>query len=452
MTDTPKLGLTYLEGSQAQKHVTVNDALRHLDGVVQASAADKDLTAPPGSPTTGDAYIVASGASGLWAGHEGELAVWHDTAWFFYAPAAGWLVYVEDESTLYVYDGASWDTISSALTGASIWGVNATADTSNRLSVTSPGVLFNAETDDIALAMNKATATDDARILFETGFSGRALIGLLGSDDFSFTVSPDGSTYTQALTIDKDTAAVDLPQHPKFSGYCNHDQYNAAGAWFKVDVNVLRHNDQAAVSGGTFTAPHDGYYAFGAKAKLKLNVAAPTSFSIGLSVNGATPTADATVTEGQADSPPVYANGKVIGSSGVATSRGATVVRNSTGRYTVTLNTALPSADYVILATVTGVAGVYSDIKPVVESQATGSFIINTLTGDNSASADVAKDSDFFFVVYPPADYVDYKPEKELTALLKLTAGDTVELNAMFETNDGYVEADNNYFWGAQIP
>lgn len=117
MTDTPKLGLTYLEASQAQKHVTVNDALRQLDGLVQASAADKDLTAPPGSPSTGDAYIVAAGATGVWAGQDGKLAVYHDTAWYFYTPAAGWLVYVEDEAEHYAFNGAAWVTYASLIGG-----------------------------------------------------------------------------------------------------------------------------------------------------------------------------------------------------------------------------------------------------------------------------------------------------------------------------------------------
>lgn len=348
MTDTPKLGLTYLEASQSQKHVTVNDALRRLDGVVQAGVIDKDLSAPPGAPATGDAYIVGAAPSGLWAGKAGNLAIWHDTAWFFYVPSDGWRVYVQDEATLYIYDG-SWSPFASSLTGANIWGVNATADTSNRLSVTSPGVLFNAETDDIALAMNKATATDDARILFETGFSGRALIGLLGSDDFSFTVSPDGSTYTQALAIDKDTAAVDLPQHPKFSGYCSYDQYNAAGAWFKVDINNTRHNDQAALSGGTFTAPHDGYYSFGGGVRHKINGTPADLVTVGFSVNGANPTPDTQA---------------MVGNAGW-------------------------SAD------------------------------------DNTFA--------------------------NTTAVLKLAAGDTVELWCFFTTNDAYVTADYNYFHGVQI-
>ncbi|NIP67909.1 MAG: DUF2793 domain-containing protein, partial [Planctomycetales bacterium] len=41
------------------------------DGVI-----DKDLTAPPGSPSNGDRYIIPTGATGAWAGHETEIAEW----------------------------------------------------------------------------------------------------------------------------------------------------------------------------------------------------------------------------------------------------------------------------------------------------------------------------------------------------------------------------------------
>ena len=46
--------LPYLLAAQAQKHVTVNEALRLLDGLVQFAVLDRHLTAPPASPADGD--------------------------------------------------------------------------------------------------------------------------------------------------------------------------------------------------------------------------------------------------------------------------------------------------------------------------------------------------------------------------------------------------------------
>ena len=65
---TTLLLLPYILAAQSQKHVTHNDALRILDGLVQLSVLDRDLTAPPGSPADGDRFLVASGATGDWAG------------------------------------------------------------------------------------------------------------------------------------------------------------------------------------------------------------------------------------------------------------------------------------------------------------------------------------------------------------------------------------------------
>jgi len=47
---TTHLLLPYILAAQAHKHVTHNEALRILDGLVQLSVLDRDLAAPPGSP------------------------------------------------------------------------------------------------------------------------------------------------------------------------------------------------------------------------------------------------------------------------------------------------------------------------------------------------------------------------------------------------------------------
>ena len=89
MTDTANLGLPCIEGSQAQKHVTHNDALRILDTLVQLAVADRDLTAPPGAPAEGQRWIVKATGTGAWAGHNNAIAAWQDGAWQFSAPQTG---------------------------------------------------------------------------------------------------------------------------------------------------------------------------------------------------------------------------------------------------------------------------------------------------------------------------------------------------------------------------
>jgi len=82
---TPRLGAPYIRAAQAQKEVTHNAALNILDALVQAVVEDRDLTTPPTSPEDGSLWIVATGAGGDWAGHDGELAQWIGGAWAFHS-------------------------------------------------------------------------------------------------------------------------------------------------------------------------------------------------------------------------------------------------------------------------------------------------------------------------------------------------------------------------------
>lgn len=63
---------------------------------------------PPGSPATGDAYIVGVSPTGAWSGHTGKIAIWSGSAWLIYAPAEGWTAYDQGDDTTYVYSGSAW--------------------------------------------------------------------------------------------------------------------------------------------------------------------------------------------------------------------------------------------------------------------------------------------------------------------------------------------------------
>lgn len=212
MATTPNLDLPYIAAAQAQKHVTHNEAIRALDAVVQLSALSRSLATPPSSPAEGDRYIVAAGATGAWSGQDLGIAAWQDGAWAFYTPAEGWIAWVADEAALLAFDGAAWISAaaSAALQGVPMIGINATADTTHRLAVASAASLFNHAGAGHQHKINKNTATDTASLLFQTGLSGRAEIGLTGNDDLHVKVSPDGSSWHAAIVVDKDTGHVGL--------------------------------------------------------------------------------------------------------------------------------------------------------------------------------------------------------------------------------------------------
>ncbi|GAA6212220.1 hypothetical protein NBRC116602_19610 [Hyphomicrobiales bacterium 4NK60-0047b] len=214
------LQLPFIQSAQAQKHVTHNDAITNLDILTQLTVEDKDLSTPPSSPVEGNCYIIASGATAEWASKENQLAAWQDGAWRFYEPTEGWVAWIRDEDTQAVFDGTLWNELTGSGGGGStnlnpvtggLLGVNATADTTNKLSLNSDATLFNHDGSDHQLKINKNLVADNASVMFQTAFSGRAEFGLTGDDDFHMKVSPDGTTFHDGIVIDKDTGEVSFP-------------------------------------------------------------------------------------------------------------------------------------------------------------------------------------------------------------------------------------------------
>lgn len=212
MNRTPNLNLPYILPSQAQKHVTHNEAVKSLDAIVHLSVLDRDLQTPPAGPSDGDRYLVATGATGGWSGREEEIAAWQDGVWEFHAPASGWVAWIDDEDKLVVWDGSAWVAAGStdgAFDTLSVGG--AVADTTNRVSANSPATLLNHDGAGHQLKINKNAESDSATLVFQNGFSGRAEFGLAGEDHWRVKVSPDGATWMEVLVADKDTGELSLP-------------------------------------------------------------------------------------------------------------------------------------------------------------------------------------------------------------------------------------------------
>ena len=109
MADTsPNLTLPYLAPAQAQKHVTVNEALQRLDILVQLRVQAFDATQPPAVPEEGAVYATGSGAQGDWAGQEDRIAAFSDGAWLFFEPAEGWQAVEAPSGALRVFQGGAW--------------------------------------------------------------------------------------------------------------------------------------------------------------------------------------------------------------------------------------------------------------------------------------------------------------------------------------------------------
>lgn len=208
--NSPVLTLPYIQPSQAQKHVTHNEALRVLDAIVQLSVIDTQIATPPSAPEVGDRYIVPAGATGDWAGQAAAVALREAAGWEFFAPRPGWRADDLATGSQVRFDGNDWQTVGSGAQSVSQIGVNAAADSSNRLAVSSPGTLLSHEGTGHQVKVNKSAATDTASLLFQTNWSGRAEMGTAGSDDFAIKVSADGMAWTEALRVSASDGAVTL--------------------------------------------------------------------------------------------------------------------------------------------------------------------------------------------------------------------------------------------------
>lgn len=222
MPDTsPTLSLPFLLPSQAQKHVTHNEALSLLDVAVQTAVVDRDRTDPPGSPAPGECHIVAAPATGDWAGHEGEIAQFDGSGWAYFAAKPGWRAQVLAESRPVVFDGTGWQahvSVPDVLDNLDGVGIGTTPDATNRLAVAAPATLFSHDGAGHQVKVNKALAADTASLLFQTGWSGRAEMGTAGSDEFEIKVSADGAVWNTGLSLDAVTGQAGLPQGAQIDG------------------------------------------------------------------------------------------------------------------------------------------------------------------------------------------------------------------------------------------
>lgn len=290
------LSLPFIQPSQAQKHVTHNEALRILDVIAQLGVASDDTAAPPASPSEGARYIIDAGATGEWAGRDAEIALFEDGAWRFFVPRAGWRAYVINRDAMIVFDGAEWvDLDSPELEEIETFGLGMTTlpDTpfAAKLNTALWTALYQGDggTGDVLTTLNKEAATNDSGVIFQQDFQTRALFGLFGSNDLRLATSGDGTTFRDGLIVNGVTGVVDQPRLPRFKGTTNFDNFAATNTWTRIAINDLEYNDQGSFDAGTneFTAPVAGTYCFGALLTFKQDSSAAARMGAQLVLNGA---------------------------------------------------------------------------------------------------------------------------------------------------------------------
>ncbi|MEM6340804.1 MAG: DUF2793 domain-containing protein [Pseudomonadota bacterium] len=183
MPDTTQLNLPLLSPSQAQKHVTVNEALSRLDGLVQLRLQSVELTVPPAVFDDGVCYGIPAGASGDWSGQSGRLALAVNGGWEFVDARRGFRAYVLDTGASAIFDGTDWR-------------LGAVTQTTN-----GAGLSILSRELDVALSSGGSVTTPVAfparSLVF--GVTGRVTQAITGAPSLSLGVAADTTRYGTGL-------------------------------------------------------------------------------------------------------------------------------------------------------------------------------------------------------------------------------------------------------------
>lgn len=210
MYDTPKLSLPHLQPAQALKHVTINESLQRLDGIVQLNI-EGEIPVPDPHAVLGATYFVSTDASGVFEGHAGQIAIYGSGGYVFVTPQEGWLCWNATEVVHQTYRDGMWVDLASTNTSPDRLSINSSLDPNNRFSIKADSSLFDAETGPHHLVLNRKTAENDGSLIFQTDYVGQAQFGLIAGGDLALRVSQDGMAWEDAMLITP-TGKVTFPK------------------------------------------------------------------------------------------------------------------------------------------------------------------------------------------------------------------------------------------------
>lgn len=106
--NTDRFSLPLVYAGQAQKEMTVNEAMARIDLLLGATVDSFGLDTPPSAPALGQCWIVGSSPTGDWTDHAGAVAGWTAGGWRFVVPRAGLTVWVVDQGLWAAHNGSIW--------------------------------------------------------------------------------------------------------------------------------------------------------------------------------------------------------------------------------------------------------------------------------------------------------------------------------------------------------
>jgi hypothetical protein len=201
---TPRFSLPYMVAAQAQKELTHSQGINRIDAAVQPTPVAVGTNTPPGSPTEGQAWVLGSSPTGVWAGYANKLAQYVGGGWIFLTPFTGMRVYNLTDSTDYRWTGAAWAAVSS-------------------------GGVSDGDKGDITVSGTGATYTIDNNVVTFAKMQDIATTSFIGRITAS-TGDPENLTGTQATTL-LDAFTSSLKGLAPASGGGTSNFLRADGTW-----------------------------------------------------------------------------------------------------------------------------------------------------------------------------------------------------------------------------
>lgn len=162
----------------------VSSGIEHVDSVADIA------NTPPGSPVTGDRYIIGTSPTGDWVGHANEIAEYNGSGWTYTSTSEGLTAWVDDEDSRYTYNGTAWvktETVSDLVAGAGLTKTGTTLDVG-----AGTGITVNA--DDVAI--DTAVVTRKYAVDIGDGAAtSYAVTHNLGTRDVHVTVYTNSGVY-----------------------------------------------------------------------------------------------------------------------------------------------------------------------------------------------------------------------------------------------------------------
>lgn len=210
---TQNLDLPFIAPAQAQKHITVNTAFQKLDIAINITVREVNMTTPPSDAVEGERFALAEAPIDDWISHSGDVAAWQNGAWEFYSAPSGTLIWNKEDQAIYVKQAANWQkaVAEASFQNIELLGIEATADETNRLAVSSPSSLFSHAGDDHQMKLNRFSDTDTASLTFQTDFTGNAEIGLAGNNALSFKMRQSDGSWLETLRTEPAQPGVFTP-------------------------------------------------------------------------------------------------------------------------------------------------------------------------------------------------------------------------------------------------